>query len=323
MTANGCGRHGRWRTGCPDCQRISRAYERKRRTAKQNGTWKPLVPREQVQAHLDQLLEGGANIAGIAAAAGLSARTVYGVRHRTWVQGETAAAILAVQHAHPLPPAGMVSAVGACRRIRALTAIGWPLTEQARQLGMFLQQVCLIAAGKQSAVTNSTDAAVRALFERLWATPGPSTRARNDAHRKGWVPPLAWDDVDDPGAEPALGESRDDIVDEVAVERALAGHAVELTDAELVATLQAGVGRGEPLSKLADRFGVNYWGARRMVGGDLTPRRALQQRIEAELRRVGDKMPDSTIAALLGVHHQTVSRARARLARVSARSEVA
>lgn len=114
-------------------------------------------------------------------------------------------------------------------------------------------------------------------------------------------------DPDEP--EPDSG-----LVDEVAVERALAGHHLELTDAELVAVLQAGVARGIPLSQLSNRLGINYFGARKLLGGELTPRRAQQQRVEAELARIGHLHNDTTIAALVGVHHQTVTRARRRLA---------
>jgi hypothetical protein len=98
------------------------------------------------------------------------------------------------------------------------------------------------------------------------------------------------------------------------MERALAGHHVELSDAELVAVLQAGVARGEPLSSLSLRLGINYAGAKRLVGGDLTPQRAKRARVEEELRRIGDKAPDWEVAALLGVHHSTVRRARQRIA---------
>jgi DNA-binding NarL/FixJ family response regulator len=40
--------------------------------------------------------------------------------------------------------------------------------------------------------------------------PGPSQRARNDARRKGWHGPLAWDDdIDDPTAKPDIDQHPD------------------------------------------------------------------------------------------------------------------
>jgi transcriptional regulator with XRE-family HTH domain len=321
MTANGCGTHARWQAGCPACQRLSRLYERKRRTAQREGTWKPLVPQAPVLAHLEKLLTAGANITGIAEVSGLSPRTLYGIRHRQWVQGETAAALLAVEKAYAAPPTGFRPAVGACRRIRALVALGWSITEQSRQLGVVMQHVWQLANGKPATVTAATDKAVRALFEQLSSTRGPSVRARNDATRKGWMPPLAWDDIDDPDAEPSpAGEPGVDDIDEVAVERALTGERIDLTDAELVAVVQAGVARGTSLNQIAKQLGLSYFTASKLLGGKRRPRKAVQERVEAEVRRAGHLHTDAALGALLGVHHQTVARARDRLARRGALS---
>lgn len=314
MTSSACSQHPRRVAGCPDCCRIASAYDRKRRAAKRAGTWKPQVPQERVEEHLNGLLTAGATLPGIAEASGLPLRTLHGIRRRKWVQGSTADAIFAVDRADAPPRSGHVSVIGASRRVRALAAIGWSLAEQARQLGVVTQQMSQFANETYPTITAANDQTVRGLFERLCGTPGGSVRARNYAQRKGWLPPLAWDDLDDPDAVPSLGESRDDVVDEVAMERALSGEKVELSDAELVAVLQAGVARGEPLSKLADRLGINYFGAKKLVGGELTPRRVKQAAVEAELRKLGDGAPDWAIAALLGVHHSTVRRARERLA---------
>lgn len=275
------------------------------------------MPGAAVLAHLEKLLADGANLAGISMVSGVPVSTLDKIRRRDWVQGATASALLGVTEAPALPPAGMTSALGACRRVRALVALGWSLTEQARRLGVHLQRVQLLSSGRQNLITEATAHAVDALFEQLCAVPGGSVRARNDARRKGWLPPLAWDDIDNPHDEPCrVGDSDDgpdEHVDEVAVERVLAGERIDLTDVELVAVLRAGVARGEHLSRLADRLGINYWGARRMLGGELTPRREKQARIEAEILR--STAGDYVIAAQLGVQRSTVSRARARLAK--------
>lgn len=140
---------------------------------------------------------------------------------------------------------------------------------------------------------------------------------RISSQANGRAPTMAFADPRpcDVGDAPVVDDGADDGVDEEVVERALAGQSVTLTDAELVAALRAGVARGLTLSRLANQLGVNYSGARRMLGGGYTPRRELQQRVEAEVARIGHKYTDHTLGALLGVHHQTVTRARARLAR--------
>lgn len=314
MTANGCGKHPRWTTGCPRCQTIARMYDRRRRAAIADGTWLGSVDATDVRAHLDRLLDAGMNLATIATLSGLAKSTVLGVRKRQWVQGPTAEALFAVKPAPiVLPPVGMVSVVGASRRVQALCWMGWSLQAQADRVGMHMQQVWQIVHAKQSSVTVATDATFRGLFEQLSATRGPSVRAHNAAVRSGWVPPLAWDDVDDPSEVPDLGGEDSDAVDEVAVERAVAGGQVPLSEPELKAVLKASVARGVPVTQLTQRFGVSDFIARRLISDVETPMRKRKAAVDEALSRMGH-LPDSNIAALVGVHHQTVTRARQRLA---------
>lgn len=266
---------------------------------------------------MNALLADGASIPGIAEAANLPVKTIYGVRRRKWVQGETASAILAVEHADAPLPSGLVPILVPSRMVQALAAIGWSLTDQARELGCIVQQVARIAHATQPTVTDRRAQAVRAMFERLCGTPGPSKRARTESVRRQWRPPLAWDDIDDPDAGLARDEVDEAEIDEVAVERALAGERLELTDAEVVVVLRMGAGRGLTVSALAAQLGINYFTANKLLGVEKTPRKLMQERVEAELLRAPNR-PDSTIAALLDVHHQTVTRARARLAKSGA-----
>ena len=259
-------------------------------------------------------MRDGATLAGISRATGVPLRTLHGISRRVWVSGETAAPILAFKQPVAALRSGVVPVLGSSRRVQALASIGWSLTEQARRLGWLTQQVWQIAAEVYPVVTESKAQQVEALFERLCSTPGPSKRARTEASRKGWLPPLAWDDIDDPDAELPRSEVDDSGVDEVAVERALAGERLDLTDAEVVVVLRMGIARGLTLSALTAHLGLNYFTATKLLGIEKTPRKLLQERVEAELRRAPNR-PDSHIAALLDVHHQTVTRARARLAK--------
>ena len=54
-------------------------------------------------------------------------------------------------------------------------------------------------------VQRRTAEKVARLYDELSMVAGPSTRATTEAKRKGWAPPLAWDeeDLDDPAAKPA------------------------------------------------------------------------------------------------------------------------
>jgi hypothetical protein len=81
-------------------------------------------------------------------------------------------------------------------------------------------------------VTARTARDVATLDERLWNTRPPRAteeqRAAADAAQahaaaQGWLPPLAWDDIDPTPAAPTPQLPPLDDIDEIAVERALAG----------------------------------------------------------------------------------------------------
>lgn len=314
MTGGGCGGHRHTVAGCPECQRFSRLYERRRRQGIDAGTWRFNMPAATVQAHIDALVAAGMTLGGISRTSGISVKTVQDVKRRSYLHGTTAAAILAVRPEGRQGRSGEVSAFGVTRRVRALVALGWSFAAQGRELGVPTQMVWEFAWEKQRFVTKHTRERVHSMFERLSATPGGSTRAVNDARRRGWLPPLAWDDLDAVGAEPQFGGADSESVDEVAVERALAGEPIALTDAELMVALQAGVARQVPLSRLADQFGLSWSNAQTLLEGRLPRRRALQARVDAEVARIGHLHTTSSLASLLGVHFETVTRARARLA---------
>jgi hypothetical protein len=280
MTANGCSDHPRRVAGCPPCQTIARMYERRRRSRIADGTWLYAVDAAEVQAHLDALVSAGMTVTDVAAKAGLPKSSVLGVRKRRFVQGPTAAALLAVkaEKTTALVPHGMVPVLGASRRVQALCWMGWSLQAQSDQVGMYLQQVWRVAHAEQAHVLIGTHVLFSDLFEKWSATRGPSKRAHSSAVRHGWCPPLAWDDIDDLQAEPTMGGAGEDVVDDVVVDRVLAGGSEELVDVELMAVLRTGVARGVPLSQLSQRLGVNYAGAQRMAGGELTPNRAKRAR---------------------------------------------
>jgi len=129
-----------------------------------------------------------------------------------------------------LPTSTLRPALGTQRRVQALVALGWSI----RQIGLridldpaFLRTV-LSSNGRVAA---STADRVAALYEELSMSLPPeltkgerqgATRARNHARTRGWLPPLAWDDIDRDEA-PAAKVAKTCAVDEVAVQRALSG----------------------------------------------------------------------------------------------------
>lgn len=113
----------------------------------------------------------------------------------------------------------LTPATGLTRRVRALYAIGWTCADQAREAGVSKQQITRLLRGDFQRATPATVQRVTTLYRRLSMTvptdPPPAgrgyvplhERARRDAARRGYAPPLAWDDdtIDDPNAEPDLG----------------------------------------------------------------------------------------------------------------------
>lgn len=136
-----------------------------------------------------------------------------------------------------------VPAVGAQRRIQALMAMGWTSTDIGALMAGKRQrprdralQVLNGQSGRPCTwVTRATHERVDAIFEALSGRQPEMTWARQrtklHALRRGYRPPLAWDDIDnDP--EPPTTEVVD--LDEVVVERILAGDRIEATPAERV-----------------------------------------------------------------------------------------
>lgn len=159
-----------------------------------------LVDAEPTRAHLRHLLTGGATLDQIATEAGVS----YGVISRILYQGQkrvkanSATAILNLREVDTSASRAPVDAAGTRRRIQALAVLGWPVTWQARQVGVHEIEYGEISRGRHRRVAASTAAKTRALYDQYWdVTPPvsqPSSLARNRAAGKGWLPPLAWDE---------------------------------------------------------------------------------------------------------------------------------
>jgi hypothetical protein len=102
----------------------------------------------------------------------------------------------------------MDDATGTRRRLMALSAMGWSLSAIGDRLGQHGNNFGFVIR-KRKWVMPETSQKIRALYQELQMIPAP---LRNDergngravvitrARRKGWLPPLCWDDdtMDDP-----------------------------------------------------------------------------------------------------------------------------
>ncbi|MCU1613645.1 MAG: hypothetical protein JWO98_1185 [Frankiales bacterium] len=257
---------------CPDCTAANTAASRTATRERIYGRWHPYVDAGPVRDHIAALRAAGIGVERIAQLAALS------VSHIRQLAQHGRDGLPTTQRVRPNPatrvlgidvgdlsraPHSRIDATGTRRRLQALIAIGWPTELLADQLGRrpnSLQRSMLGAS-----VTSRTARDVASLYERLWnATPPRATgeqRATSDAARahsaaRGWLPPLAWDDIDtDPTPTmPTAGPSQGNDIDEIAVERALAGDGVfydNLTSVEQEEAIRRLTARGKSIRDIA------------------------------------------------------------------------
>ena len=108
-------------------------------------------------------------------------------------------------------------ATGTRRRLRSLAVMGHSTAALAARLNVPSQTVRRLQRGNPAEVPAAIADAVAALYDQLWDVRGTSHHAvRMMAERRGWVPPLGWDDdeaghgIDDPSAVPADWKPRGD-----------------------------------------------------------------------------------------------------------------
>jgi hypothetical protein len=135
---------------------------------------------------------------------------------------------------------GKVPNAGTQRRLHALNAVGHTWKSIGQRLGLSIQSVREIAGlSTQHPWTLcyiDTARKVEELYEEWWNVYPAGTaahRARLSAKRKGFLPPLAWDDetIDDPQATPAPLDGAA-VIDAVAIKRVVDGGTAELSEAE-------------------------------------------------------------------------------------------
>ena len=126
-----------------------------------------------------------------------------------------------------------VPSLGAARRVQALVALGWTFGDISERMGQSHDYARKIANQTDTTIRATTARKIDRVFRDMCMTPPPretGQQRRNSAYalrvaaRYGWVPPLAYDDIDrDP--EPVLADDQAREIDEVVVLRILNGDA--------------------------------------------------------------------------------------------------
>lgn len=189
---------------CDQCRAANCRYAKLAKYRQDTGR-KVLVDAEPVKRHLVKLRAAGVGKRTIAQRSGVAQTVVnrlIGIDHSKparRIRPETARKLLAVtveDHAD----GAYIDSIGTTRRLQALVALGYSQTSLAARLGWTTANLNVITLGNRSQVTRATAQLIAALYDELSMTPGTSARARSVAARRGWLPPLAWDDdtIDSP-----------------------------------------------------------------------------------------------------------------------------
>lgn len=98
-----------------------------------------------------------------------------------------------------------VSSLGVRRRLEALACMGWSCEAVAVRIGAHPRPVNRWRSGERAHVMRSTHDAIDRVFRELAYIPAPGRSGqvtRTVAKARGYVPAVAWDDVDDPRERP-------------------------------------------------------------------------------------------------------------------------
>lgn len=191
---------------CEPCIDANRRYAKRWRWMTENGR-SPLIDSKASIDHLNALRKAGIGKGQIVILSGVS-RTVIDRLCREnassiRVRPETEARILSVGF-DDLADGSFIDITGSSRRLRALIAIGWKQTDLASRMGRDVSNLASIVHAQRPYCTVDTARRIRILYDDLSMTPGGSLRSLRNAERRGWLPPLAYDDdqIDDPAAHP-------------------------------------------------------------------------------------------------------------------------
>lgn len=219
----------RWYGTYPSCTCAACEPIRARMKKRSKAGLLPKARSDEAWEVIDTLLARGWSPLAIASAAGVSDRGMLSAL-QTRREGRPRRFGRAVAEriiGHGEPTRGYVSAVGPCRRLQALAAVGWSLEALSERSGVPVMTLSTVRSGRLEHVRPGTARVVDEIFRAHAWTPGPHRHAVDHAAAQGWVSPLAWDDIDDPAEKPRgiHREHKKRHMDEIAIARALAGPA--------------------------------------------------------------------------------------------------
>jgi hypothetical protein len=188
---------------CDPCREARNIANRRNKKNARRG-WTGYVPIAKTRRRIHALQQLGYSYQRISDLSGVSIGSISRIANGQVgrVLTRNAAKIQAID----LVPADthLVPAFRVQRRLQALQAIGWSLVAIAERTGWSTQNLNGLMSPwrERDEVTRETfdliDAAYRSMAMRPPTESKWTKATRTRAARKGWVSPLAWDDIDDP-----------------------------------------------------------------------------------------------------------------------------
>lgn len=185
---------------CTDCTLDRR---RKRKVFSTGQRYR--IPADVAEKVLRDRLADGWTTHALSSATGL--RIGYFQRHITAYKRDETLPHIGPELARRLlnmdaPTDGSIGASGSRRRLQALAALGHSLRTIADESGVGFSTLAMIRAGQTNRIKAARALVIRDIYEALHMTPGDNAQVAKEAAAKGWPPPLAYDDIDDPSETP-------------------------------------------------------------------------------------------------------------------------
>jgi transcriptional regulator with XRE-family HTH domain len=163
-----------------------------------------MVDAEPVRRHIAVLRAAGMSVAKVAEEAGVGYSVVrhilYGTHNmppaRQTFRSNAEAILRLRPDVESMPACARVEGAGTRRRIQALMTLGWTSQDIADRVGY--TRVYVTALSSRGRVTAAAAKRIGRVFKELSMTVPADTlisrRTKAFARRKGWLPPLAWDE---------------------------------------------------------------------------------------------------------------------------------
>lgn len=241
------------RCRCAPCREANRLQAAARRRAQAYGRWRPFVDAAAARGHIRRLRAAGLGVDRIVELSGVGSGTIrqliYGDprtgRPVARIRVETEAAVLAVAPARPAPGA-LVPAAATQAQVADLLDAGYALADLAAELGRSTSS--LTGSLGRARVRAATAAEIARLHRRLLEHGKPTPMS---AHRAGTGALRCFSPAYTAVPAGTASYSDEPDVDEVAVERAMAGEPIELTLADQTEAVRRLAARGMSVRRIA------------------------------------------------------------------------